>query len=75
MTSAALDPRLTVRILRRTALRYRRGADVAMDRPAHVRASSALCRLGQALVVLQDDAAFVGVVDPDTGWVDDLPLP
>ncbi len=73
------DPRLSARILKRTPLRYRRGADAALDRPAHVRASSALCWVGAIgegdLVVLQDDAAFLGIVEPATGLVDDIPLP
>jgi hypothetical protein len=73
------DPRLSARILNRKPLRYRRGADVALDRPAHVRASSALCWVGGVgqgeLVTLQDDAAFLGLVEPATGLVDDVPLP
>lgn len=69
------DPSLSVRIVRRLPLRYRRGADPALDRPAHVRAASALCWLGEHLCVLQDDAAFLGLVDPATGEVEDLPLP
>jgi hypothetical protein len=40
-----------------------------------VRASSALCWVGADLAVLQDDAAFLGLVDPATGWVDAVPLP
>lgn len=56
-------------------MRYLRGADPALDRPAHVRAASALCWLGEHLCVLQDDAAFLGLVDPATGVVEDLPLP
>jgi hypothetical protein len=72
---AQLDPRLGVQILSRKPLHYRGGADLTLDRPAHVRASSALCWVGSDLLVLQDDAAFLGIVDPQTGWVDDLPLP
>lgn len=69
------DPALAVRIVRRVPMRYLRGADPALDRPAHVRAASALCWLGEALCVLQDDAAFLGLVDPSSGVVEDLPLP
>lgn len=69
------DPSLSVRIVRRLPMRYRRGADPALDRPAHVRAASALCWLGEHLCVLQDDTAFLGLVDPATGEVEDLPLP
>lgn len=73
------DPRLVARIVSRRPLRYRSGADAALDRPAHVRASSAMCWVGPVgrgdLVVLQDDAAFLGLVEPATGLVDDVPLP
>jgi hypothetical protein len=69
------DARLRARIVGRRPLRYRGGADGLIDRPAHVRASSALCWVGGELVVLQDDAAFVGIVDPATALVEDVPLP
>src|SRR5262245_36878490 len=55
-------------------MRYRGGADPSLDRPAHVRAASALAWIGERLVVVQDDAAFLGVVDPATGLVDDVPM-
>jgi hypothetical protein len=66
---------LTARIVSRRPLRYRGGADPALDRPAHLRAASGLTYAGAALVVVQDDAAFLGVVDPVTGLVDDVALP
>jgi len=44
-------------------LRYAAGADPALDRPAHVRAGSALARVGQQLVVVQDDASFLAMWD------------
>lgn len=71
---ATLDPALGARILSRKPLHYRRGGDAGLDRPAHVRASSALCWVGQELLVLQDDAAFLGIVDPESGLVEDVPL-
>jgi hypothetical protein len=61
-------------VVARRPLRYRRGADPSMDRPAWVRAASGLAWWGHNLVVVQDDAAFLGFVDPDTGLVADLPL-
>jgi hypothetical protein len=69
------DARLRARIVGRRPLRYRSGAEALLDRPAHVRASSALCWVGGELVVLQDDAAFIGVVDVATALVEDVPLP
>lgn len=73
---ARLEPSLAARVVRRRPLLYRRGADAALDRPLHVRAGSALARIGpRALAVVQDDASFVALVDLARGAVDDLPLP
>jgi hypothetical protein len=66
---------VVIRVVGRRPLRYRRGADAALDRPAHVRAASAIAWIGDQLVVVQDDSAFLAVVDPETGLCDDLPLP
>ena len=72
---AEVEPAWVAQIVARRPLRYRLGADAALDRPGHVRAASGLTWLGSQLVVVQDDAAFLGVVDPSTGLVDDVPLP
>lgn len=69
------DLRETVRVVRRVALHYRGGADAALDRPAHVRAASGLCWLGDWLVVISDDASFIGVVDPASGETLPITLP
>ena len=61
-----IDPGLTARILRRSALRYRDGADPMADRPGHVRAASALAWVGDRLVIVQDDANFLALADPFT---------
>ena len=45
-------------------LMYREGADSTADRPAHVRAASGLAWVGRRLVVIQDDANFLAVLDP-----------
>lgn len=66
---------MVTRVVGRRPLLYRRGADPALDRPAHVRAASALAWVGEQLIVVQDDSAFLAVVDPETGLCDDLPLP
>jgi len=71
---ASLDPRLRAVVVARRPLLYANGADDALDRPAHVRAGSAIARLGQRLVVVQDDVSFVAVLSPD-GAVSALPLP
>jgi len=66
---------LTATVVSREPLRYSGGADEAQDRPAYVRAGSALARVGPRLAVVQDDAAFVALVDPEGGRVDAVPLP
>jgi len=73
--SAVCDPRVSARVARRVALRYRGGADPALDRPAHVRAASGLTWWRDRLAVVSDDAAFVGLVDPATGLTDPITLP
>jgi hypothetical protein len=65
---------MIARITARRPMRYRGGADASIDRPAHVRSASALVWLGARLVVVQDDAAFLAIVDPLTGDADDVPF-
>jgi hypothetical protein len=69
---------LGAQVVRRTPLFYARGADVALDRPAPVRAGSALARLGPTtLAVVQDDASFLAILDGAGAElvVRDVPLP
>lgn len=66
---------VSARILRTTPLRYAEGADPALDRPAHVRAASAVARVGGRLAIVQDDANFVALVDPATGLAEAVTLP
>ena len=58
---------MIARVIARRPMRYRAGADPSIDRPAHVRAASALVPWGDRLIVAQDDAAFLAIVDPSTG--------
>ncbi|HTJ41455.1 MAG TPA: hypothetical protein VL463_05140 [Kofleriaceae bacterium] len=69
-----LDRSMRARVIARRPMRYARGADASIDRPAHVRAASALVWVGARLCVVQDDASFLGVVDPSSGLVDDVPF-
>lgn len=62
------------RIVRRTPLRWGDGGDAPGDRPAHVRAASGVAFFGPRLLVVQDDAAYIAWVDPDTGLADPVPL-
>ena len=75
MIDAAPDPTLTATVVRRIPLRYRDGADPALDRPAHVRAASGLTWWRGRLAVVSDDASFVGLIDPTSGLTDAITLP
>jgi hypothetical protein len=67
-------PSLVARVATRTPLLYSAGPDASLDRPAHVRAGSALARLaGGRLAVVQDDASFVAILG--AGRVDAVVLP
>jgi hypothetical protein len=72
---AKLDPRRGGRVVSRTSLLYERGADPSIDRPAHVRAGSALVSWGGHLAVIQDDACFLAIIDTTTKKVNDVPFP
>lgn len=73
MRHAVRDPSLRATVLESRPLRYADGPSLSLDRPAHVRAGSALAWCGGRLVVVQDDASFLAVVDERT--VEGLPLP
>jgi hypothetical protein len=71
---------LTARVVRSTPLTYDRldedaDGNPAEDAPDHVRAASALVRLIDRFALVQDDANFLGLVDPDTHEVRGVPLP
>jgi hypothetical protein len=68
------DRGLTARVLRTTPLLYAEGADPSLDRPAHVRAGSGVAWVGGRLAVVQDDAAFLALVDPATAHVRSITL-
>jgi hypothetical protein len=70
---AQVDPALSVRVIGLRDLNYTAAASPDDDRPAHVRAASGLAFSGGRLVVIQDDAAFVGTVAP--GEISAIPLP
>lgn len=73
---ATRDPRLAARVVRRVDLHYADGGSAAGDRPRHVRAGSGLAWLGARaeLVVAQDDASFLAVLDVAAGTARALPL-
>lgn len=69
------DPALRARVVRTQAMVYADGADPCIDRPAHVRAGSGTAWHRGRLVVIQDDANFVALVDPATGRAEAISLP
>jgi hypothetical protein len=73
MRRAVIDERLAVRIVSERPLRYTRSAHPGDDRPDHVRAASGLAVLGDRLIIIQDDAAFLAIVDGEQ--VDAVALP
>lgn len=75
MSKAPAAAAFTARIVSRRPMLYRAGADPALDRPAHVRAASGLAWLGDRLAVVQDDAHFVALVEPESGLAEAVPLP
>lgn len=72
---ASPDPRLGARVVRRVPLLYAAGPAHQLDQPAHVRAGSGIARMGEELVVVQDDANFLALIDPATGEARAVPLP
>jgi hypothetical protein len=71
---ASEDASLGARVVDARALHYTAGENLSEDRPAHVRAGSALGWFGGRIAVIQDDANFVAIVDPTSGAVDALAL-
>ncbi len=69
------DPRLRARVVHGRPLFYREGEDAGEDRPPHLRAASGLAWMGSRLAVVQDDAAFLAMVDPRTAEVEVVSLP
>ena len=72
---ARIDPARGARVVSRTPLLYRLGADATLDRPAHVRAGSALGAWRGHLAVVQDDASFLAIIDTERGVVDGVAFP
>jgi hypothetical protein len=74
MMQAKRDPALRAIVQRRIPLFYSQGADPASDRPAHVRAGSSLSWLGDKLALVQDDANFLVLIDPESLTVEAITL-
>lgn len=75
MTRTLPEAAFTAQIQARRPMTYREGADLAQDRPAHVRAASGVAWLGDRLAVVQDDAHFIALVEPASGLADAIALP
>jgi len=68
------DASLQAVVVRQTVLLYADEPVPAPDRPRHVRAGSSLARVPGGVVVVQDDANFLAIVDP-LGRVTAVALP
>ncbi len=73
--TAVHDRALTATVITRTPLFYADGADLALDRPAHVRAGSSLAWVPGGIALIQDDANFVALVEPEGGRARAITLP
>ncbi len=72
--TATHDPALAAVVSGRRELHYAAGPDPTLDRPASVRAASSIARVGSQLLIAQDDANFVALID-SAGAVQSLTLP
>jgi hypothetical protein len=68
------DPRMRARIVSDRPLVYEGGPASSSERPKHVRAGSGLAWTGDRMVVVQDDADYIAVIEGGTGSVMALPL-
>jgi len=66
---------LTARITSRRALHYTGGADTGLDRPAHIHGGSSLAWIAGRIALIQDDANFLALVNPYSGYALGIPLP
>ena len=73
--TASIDVAIAAVVLSRTPLYYREGAEPALDRPAHVRAGSSMAWVPGGIAVVQDDANFLAVHDPDIRRTWSIALP
>ena len=71
--TARRDPELEAHVTRRVAMLYDAGPSAADDRPGHVRAASGLSAFKEFLVVVQDDANWLALID--ASGIHALPLP
>ena len=73
--TAKLDPALQATLEELIPLAYENGARPEHDLPAHVRAASAVRRLGRQLVIVQDDVNAVAIYDFEGSTVIPMMLP
>lgn len=72
---AVRDLTLQATVIKSTPLFYSKGADPTLDRPAHVRAGSSLSWFGDRLALVQDDANFLVLINPQSFEVEAITLP
>ncbi|PSF38297.1 hypothetical protein C7H19_04700 [Aphanothece hegewaldii CCALA 016] len=74
LISAVRDSALQATVLNTTPLFYSQGADLSIDRSAHVRAGSSLTWFGDFLAIVQDDANFLVLINPSDLQVNAITL-
>lgn len=72
--TAERDPRLSARVVSARPLSFACTSEDP-DRPGHVRAASGLAWWGGRLVLVQDDALWLGLLEPAGGGCESVPLP
>jgi hypothetical protein len=72
---ASADETLSATLIEVQPLFYADGASAALDRPPHVRSGSSLHLHDDALVLVQDDANFIALVEPAGRQVTTWTLP
>ena len=72
--TARCDPTLSAKIVRQLPLVYAEGESATDDRPSFVLAASGMATLGEHLFVVQDNANWIAIVNPDDS-VTAVPLP
>lgn len=72
--TARRDPSLQARVTGSLAMIYEEGPSDEEDRPPHVRAASGLSAFREYLAVIQDDANWLALIDPEQR-VTAVPLP
>ena len=75
VVTARIDQTIAAVVVTESPLYYAEGADPLTDRPAHVRAGSGLATVPGGIALIQDDANFIALINPDDQRANAIPLP